>query len=106
MVACNLAKVNVRVRFPLDALMLENLKLPLCPKCGDTKNVKDKNDYSQCVIHQPNYECLTCEISWTPYKIVDNKTGTLYSCHGEMPSRRYVYPNPKKWCKTLTEDVR
>lgn len=90
--------------------MLENLKLPLCPKCGDTKKVKDKNDYSQCIIHKPNYECLSCNISWTPYGIVDNNTNIEYKCHfergGILRGPNLSYIDPSKWCHTLTENVR
>lgn len=98
------------VRTPSPALMLENLKLPLCPKCGDTKNVKDKNDYSQCVMHGPNYECLTCDISWTPNTIVDNKTNVKhiwdYPRGGVLGGNNLRWFNPLKWWRTLTEDIK
>lgn len=84
--------------------MLENLKLPLCPKCGDTKNVKDKNDYSQCIIHRPNYQCTVCDISWTPYRIVDNKTNQFYKVHSELGSKT-VRIELIKWWHTLTENL-
>lgn len=89
--------------------MLENLKLPLCPKCGNTKNVKDKNDYSQCIIHQPNHECLSCNISWTPYKLVDHNTNQVYDCRfdrGGVLGQTLVRENEFKWWRTLTENIR
>ena len=91
--------------------MLENLKLPLCPKCGDTKNVNDKIvDESKLVLHT-TYECKVCDISWTPYKIIDNNTNVEYKCHyprggTTLRSSDMHWTNPLKWWRTLTEDIK
>lgn len=39
------------------------LKLPLCPKCGDTKHVEESN--TQILIPtSTQYQCHQCQIRW------------------------------------------
>ena len=38
----------------------ENLKLPLCPKCGDTKFVKESPKLIPVII----WHCSKCNIEW------------------------------------------
>lgn len=38
------------------------LRLPLCPKCGDTKNAQKKP--TQMLGCNTQFECLSCKIEW------------------------------------------
>lgn len=44
----------------------ENLKLPVCPKCSDTKYVQKMNVPILLVVHDsyPWFECSKCEVRW------------------------------------------
>jgi len=50
---------------------MQNLKLPLCPKCLDTKCVNEI--FLSCVVGAyPTYRCKTCNILWEA-----NESGTF-----------------------------
>jgi len=52
---------------------MENLKLPLCPKCGDTRFVMEDRGYRMSQKLQPNYYCNQCSVVWSsiPYRLRD-----------------------------------
>lgn len=43
--------------------MSENLKLPICPKCNDTKNVY-KLDTRRADMSSTEWNCSICKIKW------------------------------------------
>lgn len=43
--------------------MSENLKLPICPKCNDTKNVY-KSFWQKTDMSFTEYNCSVCKIKW------------------------------------------
>lgn len=43
--------------------MSENLKLPICPKCNDTKNVEELK-IDRAVVFGNQYHCCFCNLSW------------------------------------------
>jgi len=52
---------------------MNNLALPLCPKCGETKTVFEYNGHVK--LAQP-YCCINCEIYWsTDLKIINLPKG-------------------------------
>lgn len=45
----------------------ENLKLPICPKCGDTEHVEEIKDIGVLLVVRVSYPwfgCRACEIYW------------------------------------------
>ncbi len=49
----------------------ENLKLPICPKCRDTKNIEEGHQMTR---EYPYYSCPKCEIGWNAkFGIYDEK---------------------------------
>jgi hypothetical protein len=51
----------------------QNLKLPLCPKCGDTKFVEHDMTSTKTLSIQlaPHYKCTQCRIEWSLDEILD-----------------------------------
>lgn len=49
----------------------QNLKLPLCPKCSNTKHVTESlmSKYTLAVILDTIYWCSDCDIEWNKYGI-------------------------------------
>jgi hypothetical protein len=70
--------------------MNDNLELPLCPKCGDTKHV-----ISEWGIRN-KHSCEECQIEWTRNYIWDLETGEKHVFGGEM-THRFVREHPMKW---------
>lgn len=53
---------------------MHNLRLPLCPKCGNTKFVVDNDiDCVQTLTIKmyPIYKCTQCNIAWGNNRILD-----------------------------------
>lgn len=48
--------------------MYDNRNLPICPKCNDTKNVKDEGNV-KIPAFGPNkaYKCSKCNVTWEGY---------------------------------------
>lgn len=44
--------------------MSENLKLPICPKCNDTKNVYEMPAVRLVTSYSTEYSCSECKIKW------------------------------------------
>lgn len=42
----------------------ENLNLPICPKCNDTKYIKEVRVIPLKATFVGAYECTKCEIEW------------------------------------------
>ena len=41
----------------------QNLVLPICPVCNDTKFVKEETDYNG-LIHDCSHSCSKCNVKW------------------------------------------
>lgn len=67
--------------------MFYNLRLPLCPKCGDTKFVVD--DVTLCVKLETVHRCSRCNIEWDAHRIKDEH-GVTHSFYGELRSPTFV----------------
>lgn len=52
--------------FYLKTKIIDNLKLPLCPKCNETKYVEEINCSMLLYVHDyyPWYKCNICGIKW------------------------------------------
>lgn len=71
-------------------MMPQNLKLPICPKCNDTKNVvsydfTDPKSYYEK--HNASYNCKSCNISWNYRDIVEG--GPCFTCEAHTPTQFY-----------------
>ena len=62
---------------------MNNLVLPICPRCNDTKNV-DSRPSTHCLIYTATYACTDCKIRWDSTHI--NK----YSGQGGRGHVRYT----------------
>ena len=56
--------------------MTQNLKLPLYPKCGDTKFVVD-NDITLVVKMSQPYRCTQCNIEWDEDRLLEWDSGRI-----------------------------
>ena len=55
--------------------MPENLKLPICPRCHETKTVKSHNSYSTKMSPRDYnyYSCDVCKIDWNYWAGIHEK---------------------------------
>jgi hypothetical protein len=58
-----------------------NLRLPLCPKCGDTKPVK-KCETQLLLVSTTQFCCENCNIKWWAHP--SHCDGTIVDEHGEF----------------------
>ena len=63
----------------------QNLKLPLCPKCGDTKFVSDEGHPADLRIQTFAYYCSICNISWNEHFISDHNLQKTWRFIQGMP---------------------
>lgn len=87
--------------------MTQNLKLGLCPSCGDTKHV-DSLDWTQYPCSKPSicnwWSCDDCKIKWNAdhgvYDMKNDKWLHIIINHirsADLVSREYRKPDPTQW---------
>lgn len=74
---------------------MQNLNLPLCPKCGNTKFVIDLSDSSL----DPVYKCTQCKIEWGRNRILDSGVEyRFYSGSTTLVSPKEYYGHKPIFC--------
>ena len=72
--------------------MTENLKLPICPRCNETKNIKSTEFKSTKLVPYGDYSyysCPSCNIEWNYWDgIIDN------NIKGDGSIHVFENPNP------------
>ena len=48
----------------LGRVQANNLDLPICPKCNDTKHIKDEGTVPCIIGYDVYYKCTKCKINW------------------------------------------
>lgn len=66
--------------------MAMNLRLPICPKCNDTKYVARLTTVKTCV-GAPEHVCTKCEICWGAHTSRGRMVGTIEEY------KEYIYEN-------------
>jgi hypothetical protein len=71
--------------------MPENLKLPICPRCNETKTVKSHNSYSTKMSPRDYnyYSCSACKIDWNYWAGIHEKQDT------QSDSSIHIFYEPK-----------
>lgn len=75
--------------------MPENLKLPICPRCNETKTVKSHNSYSTKMSPRDYnyYSCSACKIDWNYWAGIHDKQDA------QSDSSIHIFYEPKPECR-------
>lgn len=81
--------------------MSQNLKLPICPRCHETKGIKTTEFKSTKLTYEPSnyYSCPSCNIEWNYWDgIRDNNDKCDSSIHlFYEESRKQARPSYYSW---------